>query len=72
MPPRSTPSAWLLVADVELELGHDAEARKALTKAAVDPNHINALVLALRFAQADGDHDGALRMLRRAARQADD
>jgi tetratricopeptide (TPR) repeat protein len=66
------PAAWLLVADVELELGHDAEARSALTKAAVDPNHINALILRSRFAQTDGDHEGALRFLRQAARQADE
>jgi len=66
------PAAELLVADVELELGHDAEARGAFAKAGVDPNHINALILRARFAQADGDLDGALRWLRQAARQADE
>src|SRR5262249_30024150 len=61
-----------LVADVELELGHDLQARGAFARAGVDPDHPSALVLRARFAQADGDLDGALRWLRQAARQADE
>jgi tetratricopeptide (TPR) repeat protein len=66
------PAAELLVADIELELGHDDEARRAFARAEVDPSHPSALVARARFAQADGDFDGALRLLRQAARQADD
>src|SRR5262245_24672299 len=66
------PAAELLVADVELELGHDAEARSAFARSGVDPSHPSAMVLRSRFAQADGDLDGALRLLHQAARQADD
>jgi tetratricopeptide (TPR) repeat protein len=66
------PAAGLLVADIELELGHVEAARIAFDKAGVDPNHVSALVLRARFAQADGDLDGALRWLRQAARQADE
>jgi tetratricopeptide (TPR) repeat protein len=66
------PAAGLLVADVELELGHDNEARDAFAGAGVAPDHPSALVLRARFAQADGDLDGALRSLRQAARQADE
>ena len=66
------PAAGLLVADVELELGHDKEARGAFARAGIDPDHLNALVLRTRFAQDDGDLDGALRRLRQAARQADE
>jgi tetratricopeptide (TPR) repeat protein len=65
-------AAELLVADVELELGHDAEARRAFARAGVDPTHPSAIILRARFAQADGDLDGALRLLRQAARQADE
>jgi tetratricopeptide (TPR) repeat protein len=65
-------AASLLVADIELELGHDQEARAAFAKAGVDPNHVSALIMRARFAQADGDLDGALRLLRQAARQADE
>jgi tetratricopeptide (TPR) repeat protein len=66
------PAADLLVADVELELGHDEAARAAYVRSGVDPGHLTALVLRARFAQAGGDHDGALRWLRQAARQADE
>jgi tetratricopeptide (TPR) repeat protein len=66
------PAASLLVADVELELGHDKEARGAFAEAGVAPDHPSALVLRARFAQADGDLDGALRCLRQAAGQADE
>src|SRR5262245_27826093 len=60
------PVAGFLVADVELELGHNKEARVAFARAGVDPNHLNALVLRARFAQVDGDLDGALRCLLQA------
>jgi len=66
------PAAGLLVADVELELGHNERARDAFARAGVARNHLNALMLRARFAQADGDLDGALRCLRQAARQADE
>jgi tetratricopeptide (TPR) repeat protein len=66
------PRALLLVADVELELGHDGEARRALDQAAVDPSDLHAIVLRARFADADHEPDRALRLLREAARRADD
>ena len=64
--------AWLLVADIELEVGHADKARSAFAQAAVDPEDLSALVLRARFADADGDHDRALHLLREAARRADE
>src|SRR5262249_62246522 len=61
-----------LVAGAELELGPARRARGAFARAGVDPDPPSALVLRARFAQADGDLDGALRWLRQAARQADE
>jgi tetratricopeptide (TPR) repeat protein len=66
------PAALLLVADVELELGHDEAARSAFAKSAVDPEHLNAIILRARFAQADGDFDRGINLLRDATRQADE
>jgi tetratricopeptide (TPR) repeat protein len=66
------PKALLLVADVELELGHDGEARRALAKADVDPQDLHAIVLRARFADADHDPDRALRLLREASRRAEE
>jgi tetratricopeptide (TPR) repeat protein len=66
------PAALLLVADIELELGHDEPARSAFAKASVDPEHLNAIILRARFAQADGDFDRAVNLLREATRQSDE
>jgi tetratricopeptide (TPR) repeat protein len=65
-------TALLLVADVDLELGRDAEARSALAKADVDPEHQNAIILRARFAAADGDFERSIHLLRDAARRADE
>jgi tetratricopeptide (TPR) repeat protein len=64
------PKAWLLVADVELELGHADKARSACAQAPVDPEDLSAIVLSARFAIADGDLDRTLHLLRDAARRA--
>ena len=66
------PKAWLLVADVELELGRGDKARSAFAQAPVDAEDLSAIVLRARFADADGDPDRALHLLREAARQADE
>jgi tetratricopeptide (TPR) repeat protein len=66
------PKAWLLVADVELELGRGDKARSAFAQAPVDPEDLSAIVLRARFADADGDPDRALHLLREAARRADE
>jgi tetratricopeptide (TPR) repeat protein len=66
------PKAQLLVADVELELGHGGAARSALDKAGVGPSDLHAIVLRARFADADDEPDRALRLLREAARRADE
>ena len=56
------PSALLLVADVELELGRDEDARSSFAKSGVDAEHLNAIILRARFAEADGDFDSAIRL----------
>jgi tetratricopeptide (TPR) repeat protein len=66
------PAALLLVADVELELGRDEDARSSFAKSGVDPEQLNAIILGARFAEADGDLDLAIRRLSDAARQADE
>jgi tetratricopeptide (TPR) repeat protein len=66
------PAAQLLVADVELELGRDAEAKSALARAEVDPEHLNGVILRARFATADGDLDRAIALFRDAAGRADE
>jgi tetratricopeptide (TPR) repeat protein len=66
------PKAWLLVADIEMELGHTDKARSAFAQAPADPEDLSALVLRARFADADGDPGRALHLLREAARRADE
>jgi tetratricopeptide (TPR) repeat protein len=66
------PGAWLLVADVEMELGQFDKARSAFAKAPVDPEDLSALVSRARFAASDGDWDRALDLFGDAARRADE
>jgi tetratricopeptide (TPR) repeat protein len=66
------PKAWLLVADVELELGRPDEAQSAFAQAPFDPEDLSAIILRARFADADGDSERALALLREAARRADE
>lgn len=66
------PAALLLVADVDLELGRDEDARSSFAKSGVDAQHLNAIILRARFAEADGDFDVAIHLLRDATRQADE
>jgi tetratricopeptide (TPR) repeat protein len=66
------PKAWLLVADVELELGHADKARSAFAQAPAEIEDLSAMILRARFAHADGDPDRALHLLREAARRADE
>ncbi len=66
------PRGSRLVADIELELGNDDEARRALDAAPVETDDLNALAPAARLKEAEGKPDEALALRRDACRLADD